>query len=149
MGAMARPNRPVDVDAAVNELLIATGQLFRRLRAESNVHGLTWSQASVLARLDGLGPMTTADLARVESVKPQSMGATLAALETAGFVERRAHPTDGRQLLLVLTERGVQIRRENRLMKQEWLVTAMSGLSPEEQHVLVQAAPVLLRLAQS
>ncbi len=65
-------------EAAVEELLQATWQLLRRLRAESNTEGLSWSQTGVIGQLRKHGPMTTADLARAESVKPQSMGATLA-----------------------------------------------------------------------
>jgi hypothetical protein len=68
----------ISLETTVAELSLAIGQLLRRLRAESNPDELTWSQTVALARLEKAGPMTTADLARAESVKPQSMGATLA-----------------------------------------------------------------------
>ena len=71
-------------ETAVIELSLAIGQVLRRLRAESNPDGLTWSQTVAFSRLEGAGSMTTADLARAESVKPQSMGATLAELERRG-----------------------------------------------------------------
>ncbi len=56
-----------------------------------------------MARLAKDGPATTADLARAESMKPQSMGTTIAALEEMGIVERKPHPTDGRQMNIELT----------------------------------------------
>ena len=50
--------------------------------------------------------MTTAELARAEMVKPQSMGTLLAELEQEGLVQRQPHPTDGRQILFSLTDAG-------------------------------------------
>ena len=61
--------------------------------------------------------MTTADLARAEFVKPQSMGTTLADLEQAGLVQRRPHPTDGRQVLFALTAEGMEARRQRNIAK--------------------------------
>jgi DNA-binding MarR family transcriptional regulator len=141
--------RQVLSDSAVDELLAATGKLLRRLRKESNPREFTWSQAAILGRLSRMGPMTTADLARAESVKPQSMGAALAVLESDGLVERRPHPTDGRQVLFGLTATGVEMRREHSLMKREWLATALAALSPQEQQILALAAPVIKRIAES
>jgi len=85
------------VDALVEDMLHAIGPLMRRLRTESNAGGLSWSQRTVMGRLKREGAATTADLARAENVKPQSMGATLAALEGEGLVGRTPHPSDGRQ----------------------------------------------------
>jgi DNA-binding MarR family transcriptional regulator len=137
------------LETAVEELLRATGQLLRRLRTESNPSGLTWSQVATLARLDEAGWMTTADLARAESVKPQSMGYTLTGLEQEGLVQRRPHPTDGRQVLFALTEQGVAIRRKNSLLKREWLLSAMAQLDTTEQQTLIAAAALIKRLGVS
>lgn len=134
------------VETAMADLLEASGQLVRRLRMESNPTELTWSQTSALARLAKLGPMTTADLARAEAVKPQSMGATLGALEQEGLVERRPHPTDGRQVLFDLTEKGVETRRRNAHMKRAWLSAAMARLGEDEQETLIAASAVIRRL---
>ena len=120
----------ISLETTVAELSLAIGQLLRRLRAESNPDELTWSQTVALARLEKAGPMTTADLARAESVKPQSMGATLAELEREGLVERRPHPTDGRQVLFALTAEGVEARRKRSAAKQKWLLAAMAKLDP-------------------
>src|SRR5580658_5888012 len=125
------------IEIAITELSLAIGQLLRRLRAESNPDELTWSQTVVLSRLEAGGSMTTADLARVESVKPQSMGATLAELEREGLVERQPHPTDGRQVLFALTRDGVEARRKRSAAKQKWLLAAMARLEPAEQQTLM------------
>ena len=137
------------METAVTELTLAIGQLVRRLRAEANTGELSWSQAAILARLEKRGPLTTADLARAESVKPQSMGTTLADLEEQGLVERRPHPTDGRQVLFALTATGVEARRKRRIAKQEWLLAATAKLDPAERKTLVAATALIKRLGES
>jgi DNA-binding MarR family transcriptional regulator len=137
------------VDAAASDLLAACGQLVRRLRAESNNQELSWSQMAVLIRLEEGGPSSIADVARAELVKPQSMGATLSVLEEEGLVERRPHPTDGRQVLFALTAAGVEARRRVRAAKRTWLAGAVATLTEDEQHDLLVAAAVIRRLADS
>lgn len=137
------------LEAAVTELLQATSQLLRRVRTESNPDGLSWSQAAVLSRLAREGARTVAELARAESVKPQSMGATVAALESEGLVARAPHPTDGRQSLVTLTEFGTASRERRKLLIQEWLSASMAQLAPHEQQAIVTAAALIKRLADS
>jgi DNA-binding MarR family transcriptional regulator len=143
------PEISQSLEAVVEEMVRSIGQLLRRLRAESNPTELTWSQRAAMARLGNEGWMTTADLARAELVKPQSMGATLAALEREGLVRRRPHPTDGRQVLFALTERGVETRQHNKLLKRQWLATALAKLDPSERQVLAAAIVLIKRLGES
>ena len=133
------------LEVAVTELLSVTGQLTRRLRAVSNTRELTWSQVAIMARLEEAGPLTTADLARAESVKPQSMGGTLAAMEEEGLVERQPHPTDRRQILYALTDEGREARRKVSLAKREWLLAAIAQLSLAEQKTLLAAVDIIRR----
>lgn len=133
-------------EAAATDLLTACGQLIRRLRTESNNVELTWSQIAALSRLEG-GTMSTAELARAEAVKPQSMGATLAVLEDEGLVQRSPHPTDRRQFLFGLTTKGMDARQRTRAAKQAWLTGAVARLSAQEQADLVAASEVIRRLA--
>ena len=137
------------LETAVTDLLRATGLLLRRLRAESNPSELTWSESMILARLDEAGAITTADLARREAVKPQSIGASLAVLEQEGLVARKPHPTDGRQVLFGLTEEGVAIRQQRTILKRQWISAAMAKLDPAERETLIAAAALFKRLADS
>lgn len=137
------------VETVVADLTLAVGQLIRRLRSEVDSSGLNLSQMSALARLEQNGPMTTADLARAESMKPQSMKAILASLEEERLVERRAHPTDGRQILFLLTEAGIEERRKRTVAKRAWLVAALEKLDPDETRTLVAAIPLIRRLGDS
>lgn len=140
---------PAPLEAAATELSLAIGHLVRRLRTETNAGELSLSQISALARLDKGGPMTTADLARAETVKPQSMGVTLASLEREGLVHRRPHPTDGRQVLFALTEKGLEARRKRVTDRRAWLLAAVAKLDPAERQTLVAAIALIKRLGES
>jgi DNA-binding MarR family transcriptional regulator len=140
---------PINLETAVTDLSLAIGQLLRRLRLEVNTGGLSWSQVSALSRLDRAGAMTTAELARAESVKPQSMSATLVDLEREGLIERRPHPTDGRQVLVSLTPKGTDVRRKRSLAKQQWLLAAVAKFDPAEQQALVSAIALLKHLGDA
>lgn len=142
-----RPNAAME--AAVSDLTAAVGQLLRRLRSEMSSDELNLSQISALARLDRHGAMTTADLARAESMKPQSMGAILASLEQEGLVEREPHPSDGRQILFAMTAEGAEVRRKRGIAKREWLLAAMAKLEPAELRTLIDAIPLIKRLSES
>ena len=140
---------PDDLESAVTELLLVTGQLTRRLRAVANARELTWSQMAIITRLGLQGALTTADLARSESVKPQSMGVALGILEQDGLVARQPHPSDGRQVLFALTEEGIAVRGQARLAQQEWLRGAVAKLSGDEQQTLVAAIALFRRIGES
>jgi DNA-binding MarR family transcriptional regulator len=139
------------VEDAANDLALALGLLVRRIRsaAPSASNDLSWAQLAVIRRLDTEGPATTADLARAENVKPQSMGATVAALEDAGLVERRPHPTDGRQMMIALAAKGARTRKEARTAKRTWLAGAIAALDASEQKQLPAVTALLKRLAES
>jgi DNA-binding MarR family transcriptional regulator len=143
------PDPQLTPEAVVPALTLAVGQLLRRLRADANPDGLSLSQTAALARLEEGGGMTTADLARAEAMKPQSMGTILAGLEQDGLVERTPHPTDGRQVLFSLTASGAEARRKRSLAKQKWLLAAVARLDPADQQTLLSAAALIKRLGDS
>ena len=135
-------------DSAVTEFGQAIGLLLRRMRAASAAHELSWSEAAVMTRLATDGPATTADLARAEGVKPQSMGAIIAALEAMGIVERKPHLTDGRQVNITLTAKGAAVRTSARDARWSWLSQAISGLDAEERDTLFKAGAIVRRLVE-
>lgn len=61
------------------------------------------------------------------------MGTTIAALEEMGIVERKPHPTDGRQMNLELTAKGAAVRKSAGDAKRTWLVEAIAQLDKQEQ----------------
>ncbi len=135
-------------DVVVPVLTRSVGALLRRLRADANPGGLSVSQSAVLAHLEAGGGMTNADLARAEAMKPQSMTPILAGLEQEGLVERRSHPTDGRQILYSLTPQGLAARHRRTLAKQAWLIAAVGRLAPDDRQTLLSAARLMQALIE-
>lgn len=136
------------IESATVELTLALGSLIRRVRAAapSELHELSWTQKSVIIRLDKDGPTTAADLARAEGVKAQSMGTAIARLEKMGLVERKAHPTDGRQMNIVLTAKGKAMRKNTREAKHTWLAHAIEKLDKKDQEKLFAAGEIIKKL---
>lgn len=129
-----------------SELRAVLGRLLRRLRAE---HRFPLSHGAVLGRLDRAGCSSVSELAAHEGVRPQSMAQTVADLEVEGLVARRPDPSDGRRMLVDLTEAGAAALQADRRHREGWLADAIAHeLSPEEQRVLETAVGLLRRLAE-
>jgi DNA-binding MarR family transcriptional regulator len=129
---------------------VSIGLLLRRLRQVQVAGELTLPESSALVRLDRGGPATPSALARLEQISPQSMGATLAALEARGLIERHPDPQDGRRSVMSVTEAGRQMLGDKRDARAEQLARALSaGFTPAELKQLMTAAPLLERLAQN
>ncbi|HEY7256867.1 MAG TPA: MarR family transcriptional regulator [Solirubrobacterales bacterium] len=132
------------------ELRLAVGLLRRRLRQAPVEGDLTLPETAALARLDRGGPSTASALAREEQISPQSMGATLAGLETRGLIARAPDPDDGRRVVLSLSGAGRQALRDRRAARTEQLARALAeNFTEAELERLEAAAPLLERLAES
>jgi DNA-binding MarR family transcriptional regulator len=137
------------LDYAVIDFTQAIGLLVRRVRASGASEDLSWTESLVMSRLAKDGPATTADLARAEGMKPQSMGTTIAALERMGMVERKPHPTDGRQVNIALTAKGTALRKTAKDAKLAWLTQVIAQLDEEDQKNLFVAGEIIKRIAES
>jgi DNA-binding MarR family transcriptional regulator len=139
-----------DVEGVAAALQLSIGLLRRQLRQSQGEGEMTLPETSALALLDRGGPTTPSALAKIEQISPQSMGATLAALETRGLVERRADPADGRRVVISITEAGAAALRIRRTARTEKLAQALSaGFTNLELSQLMTAAPLIERLAHN
>jgi DNA-binding MarR family transcriptional regulator len=135
---------------AAGELRSALRPLSRRLRSEPAQGQLSLSELSLLARLDRDGPMTPAELARCEQVRPQSVVVPLAKLKLLGLVVKNPDATDGRKLLLSLTPSGVARVGDARAERTVCLARAIAEvLTAEEQDLLIRAVPLLDRVSRA
>ena len=144
----------MDLDLDVGQLAAVlranVGLLLRRLRQVQGEGELTLPESSALVRLERGGPATPSALARLEQISPQSMGATLATLESRGLIERHSDPDDGRRSVMSVTEAGRQVLGDRRNARTEQLARALSaGFTQAELEQLMAVAPLLERLAQS
>jgi DNA-binding MarR family transcriptional regulator len=123
--------------------------LVRRLKQTDPAGELTLPETSALSRLGRGGPATSSDLARLERISPQSMGATIAALEQRGLIARHRDPGDGRRIVLSITQAGRQVVRDRRGARTEQIARALAdGFTQAELDQLTAAAPLLERLAE-
>lgn len=148
---MGKIDKPA-TDAAMilaGALRDVVGQLKRRLREQSPPHDLTWSQVSVLSLIERQGAGSISDLARLEGVRPQSMGETIAALQAVGLVSGAPDPADGRRTLLSLTPVCRDMIRAGRAAREDWLADRIrQRLSATEQKRLHDAMALLKRLGE-
>ena len=137
----------VNASSLAAELHALNGKLKRKLREQASAGDLTPSQGAVLRHLDREGPTTVTALARMEGVRPQSMGATVAGLETLGLVKGSPDTRDGRQTILSLTPACREKLRTGRAARHDWLLRAIqTKLSAEEQAQLAFSLRLLGRL---
>lgn len=132
-------------------LRVSVARLGRRLRNERDPvnEELSVGQLSVLGALSRDGECTVGELAAQERVQPPSMTRTVNCLVEGGYVVRRPHDTDRRQVVVTLSEKGRTALTAERRRRDAWLAQRLRELTPEERSVLRQAAPILERLAQT
>jgi DNA-binding MarR family transcriptional regulator len=132
------------------ELRTSVMRLRRRLASEQHPDNpLSLGAMAVLGQLMRHGELAVGELARAEKVQPPSMTRTVRFLDEEGFVSRRQHETDGRQVVVALTERGRATVLADRRRRDAWLAKRLAALTPDERAALRAAAPILDRLAQA
>ena len=138
---------PHSTAGLASALAVCVGRLSRRLRQERD-SPLTATQLSALGTLRRHGPLSLGALAASERVQPPSMTRTVQCLDEAGMVVRRAHPDDRRQVVLQVSERGLDLLDSERRRRDAWLAQRLDAYSAEQRELLRQALPLLDELAQ-
>ena len=134
---------------------ISVSRLARRLKVEQRLGvggpdaALSDIQLAALSALERHQAMTPGELAEYEKVQPPSMTRVIAVLEERNLVQRTAHPTDRRQVILTVTTEGRALVHRVRRRKEAWLAQRLDELSPAEVEILRAAAPILEKLSQS
>jgi DNA-binding MarR family transcriptional regulator len=131
-----------DADELAGELLTLTGRI-RRATLAGKVVDVTASQSAALGRLVRDGAATTADLARAEGVRPQSMGATVQALVELGLVVREPDPDDGRRTLVSATDAGRIARDESHRSRTRLLAERLAALAPDDRATVARSLTIL------
>ena len=134
---------------------ISISRLARRLKVEQRlgVGGsdpvLSDIQLAALAALERHQAMTPGELAEHEKVQPPSMTRVIAVLEERNLVQRAAHPTDRRQVVLTVTAEGRALVNRVRRRREAWLAQRLQELTPDQRQILQAAAPILEKISQS
>jgi DNA-binding MarR family transcriptional regulator len=136
------PSPTPDLSACGSSL----GLLFRQVRdalrdamereLAANGHDLTLSQYITLKKLH-YGTASASELAQAAELNPGAMTRLLDRLESAGLVQRAAHPSDRRALCIVLTARGKAIWPELEACADRVRERALAELDDKQRTELV------------
>jgi DNA-binding MarR family transcriptional regulator len=137
-----------EVRVTAARLRVSLSAFRRRIQEAAMESDLSAPQLTALSRIDRLGPVTTAELARREQITPQAMGVTVASLEQLGLVARSADVSDGRRSILSLTPSGRDAVHSGRSAVSDKIAAALAeSFTPGEIAVLDAAAPLIERLS--
>lgn len=131
---------------------MAVGRIGRRLRqlyaTSDAATDPGFLEVAVLIRLDRLGPLTSGELAEIESVTPQAIGTALSALQKRGHVARAKDPNDGRRVITTISEGGRRmLAGREHAVNEHMRRTLSDALDPSERAQIVAVIPLLDRIA--
>ncbi|KZF07246.1 MarR family winged helix-turn-helix transcriptional regulator [Rhodococcus sp. EPR-147] len=130
------------------DLSVSAMRLNRRLRLRHSSDRLPVAQLSILTTLLREGPMTTGELAARERIKPPSVSRSSHALVELGLMNREPHPTDGRQVVLLLTDAGTATARQEVAAREIALAEQLDELTPQQRQTLAAAARILTEVVE-
>jgi DNA-binding MarR family transcriptional regulator len=137
----------MDADEVVR-LRRAIGRLARQFNTSATDGGLTPTQASVLGLVAVHGPLSLAELVRLEHINPTMLSRVVGKLDEAGLITRTPDPDDLRSAALSATRRGKQLHQRIRDQRAAAVSRAADRLPLKDQAALVRALPALEQLAE-
>jgi MarR family transcriptional regulator, transcriptional regulator for hemolysin len=127
-----------DFDRSFGYLLFETARLLgKRFDQRAKMFGLTRAQCQVLARLVQNEGINQAGLAELLELEPISLARCIDRMEQAGWVERRADPSDRRARLLYMTEKAKPIFDQVLTCATETRIEALACLPAGEREHLI------------
>jgi DNA-binding MarR family transcriptional regulator len=118
---------------ALNTAVRAVAMRYRALVAAALAGlGLSPGQDVVLLELDRLGPRTQSQLASAAGCEPPTMTMAVRKLEAARLVARTPSPTDGRAVVVDLTQAGRALLPHLRRAWVDLAERAVAELTPEQ-----------------
>lgn len=137
-----------DLSREASDLRIATFRLARRMRTQRAVDSMSDGQFTVLAVLFTHGPHTLTELADRERVSSPAMNRTVNCLQDAGYISRRANESDGRKVVIDLTDEGRSVVDETARRRDAWVEAALAEIAPDDREILARAAAIMQRMVE-
>lgn len=143
---MAKRASPDRLDVA-NRLHSAAIHLLRRARRVDAESHLPAPQLSALSVIVYGGPLTLGALAAAEQVRPPTMTRLIAAMETAGLVERETDAADRRVVRISATAKGRRILEEGRDRRIAVIAESLAELPDTEVRDIAEALDAIEKVA--
>jgi DNA-binding MarR family transcriptional regulator len=119
------------------------------LRPALRRDGISTAKLSVIGQLHRAGPMSPTELAAREGVKLPSLTRLVAELEDEGWLARKAHATDGRRSMLVLTAAGTRRLVGAAQAADQPLAAILATVGADDRRVLLQACTLLEAIGEA
>ena len=120
----------------------------RHVRDEKTHAQLSSHQASVLDHLDDVEGTSLLSLAQHMGVTPSTMSLMVDRLERGGYVRRERSPQDGRRVDLRLTEAGVGIKKQQKVLEPELIAAMLRRLDPVRRRQALRGLELLAEAAK-
>ena len=104
---------------------------------------LTNNQLSILNHLDPEIPISLYELATHLGVTPSTMSITINRLEQGKFLMRKKSREDARKVEIVLTSKGVNIRKSSAVLDCEYVLSMLKRLSERERQLALEGLSLL------
>ena len=132
-----------DLRDMATRLHAASIRLLRGLRREDDGSGLSAPRLSALSVVAFGGPLSLAELAAAEQVRPPTMSRIVDYLVEEDLVTRETAPGDRRSVRITATDTGRMLMEAGRDRRVRALVARLEGLSVSERRALARGVEIL------
>ncbi len=124
----------------------AFGRLSRLARIPLVTAQISVPRMRLLTLMEDHGPQRIAQLAIMDQVSQPSVTSMVDAMSEAGWVVRSRDPSDGRAVLITITDAGREQLERARWISSHALARHLQALKPEQLETLVRALPAMQEL---
>ena len=119
----------------------------RAVRAAWQQEPLPPAQSELLRLAAARPGISVAEAAHELRLAPNTVSTLVGRLAGAGLLDRARATSDGRSVLLNVTDKATRRIAEWRDLRAELAAQALDRLTPDDRHALAEAVPALLRFA--
>ena len=124
----------------------ASIRLLRTLRREDDQGGLSAPRLSALSVIVFAGPVSLAELAAAEQVRPPTMSRIVDFLVRERLVTRDIAPDDRRSVRIAATDKGRRLMEAGRDRRIRALLKRLEALADSEKRALTRGVELLERI---
>lgn len=137
-----------ETEQMASRLHSASIRLLRMLRREDDQSGLSGPRLSALSVVVLAGPLSLAELAAAEQVRPPTMSRIVEGLVEAGLITREAAPGDRRSVRIEATAEGRRLLESGRERRIRALTARLQKIAESERRALARGIEILERVVR-